>query len=991
MADYYKSTTSFNCILFSFINTNSYTIKMEGKPTCRFHDFFFMSLFFFCISLSSNGQKSVIYDGWRVMPVRSEAEFKLGDVGGEGEQHMHSISRCYNHPNVIYLAHDVCQVWRSGDGGASWDKCLCKGMYAHASLSIEVDPVDSSIVFSTVSKSSNYRTTYEGVFRSKDSGKTWDLVLPSKPNYNSSLHRYYRKTIAYDRTSINSNQGKALRWYVVHPYDSRAEGGPGSFYRSEDGGDTWIKLFDHSIYEKIYDLKTHPSDGNTIFMATEDGLFFSPNKGTSFSKLGDLPTGEVMSVEVNPKNPDIIFATVKDDGVYRSINGGLNFTEVRNDYAYFLFMNQGFPNLLYMVPQARSGANLVVSRDGGNTWTKSGYFEEQPGLGRNYKIVIRGQFTGIVPNPLDSTDAVAFSNAQFRKTDDAGVTFDVSSDYFTGFAWGWGNQSVIFDLYNPDRFATLNADVGMMVTETGSDYFEDRGVPTSWREGANPIIPWTSQFNGDMEPVRGSNKIVASAGYNFETKLAFTSDLGINWTIPTVVKSGVNTGYTEYHLFVKYHSTNPNIIYAGNKISTNGGLTFEASSYLDNMNGSIFGMCEKYPEVIYAINRNTSRNKIYRSNDHGQNWSLYADPGFSFTPLDSRPIFNVHPTDPNKVYAICNGSMAGVEQGDIAVFDGNSWKGLGIINVAGGTEYGNFVSKITFDPKFPNIMYACMFSHGMDNVWRSIDDGKTWMNISYNFPRIGSVGLSVNPHTGELFTGTAAGTWILPPPYKSTNTIYNKNYTRPYYYALPACYTGIIRDQQKILPDDNLIVRIYNSSTHQLVGEGITKDGYYFIPVGTDDPGTAENEGTPDNSAILVKLFMNSTEYSLYTDSLATQTDIIHHSGKNEEINLWLNGSVLGIEKLSSEKARLENYPNPFNSTTTIKYFVPQTSKITLSVYNGLGQEVRKLADRLHQPGLYEVNWNGTDDGNHTVPNGLYICRLRVGDSILQKKLIRVK
>jgi hypothetical protein len=409
------------------------------------------------------------------------------------------------------------------------------------------------------------------------------------------------------------------------------------------------------------------------------------------------------------------------------------------------------------------------------------------------------------------------------------------------------------------------------------------------------------------------------------------------------------------------------------------------------MNGSIFGMCEKYPEVIYAINRNNSRNKIYRSDDHGQNWSLYADPGYSFTPLDSRPVFNVHPTDPNKVYAVCNGSMPGVEQGDMAVFDGNSWKGLGVIELAGGTEYGNFVNKITFDPKFPNIMYVCMFSHGVDNIWRSIDDGKTWMNISYNFPRIGSVGLKVNPHTGELFTGTAAGTWILPPPYKSENTIYNKNYKRPYYYDLPACYTGTITDQQEKTPPDNLIVRIYNASDNQLVGEGITKDGCYFIAVGTDDPGTAEDEGTPENSGILVKLLIDNTEYPLYTDSLAAQTTITHESGKNKEINLWLNNSVLGVNSLSVEKARLENYPNPINSVTTIKYFLPQSSRITLSVYNSMGKEIRRLADGVYQSGSYEVKWNGTDDGNQIVPDGLYICRLKTGHLILQKKMLVIK
>lgn len=943
--------------------------------------------------INATGQNPVIYDGWRVMPVRSQEEFNLGEVGGEGEQHMHGIARCYNHPNVIYLAHDVCQVWRSGDGGVTWDKCLCKGMHAYAGLSIEVDPVDSSIVFATVSKSSNFRlTTNEGVYRSKDSGKTWDLVLRSSPNYNSSLHRYYRKTIAYDRTSIDQSQGKALRWYAVHPYDSRTEGGPGAFYRSEDGGDTWTKLFEHSIYEKIYDLKTHPSNNNKLYMATEDGLFMSSDRGAVFTKLGDLPAGEVMSVEINPKDTSIIFATVKNDGVYRSKDGGVHFTEVRNDLVYYVFMNQGFPDLLYMVPQAKSGYNLEVSRDGGDTWVESGYFEVQPGLGRTYKIVIRGEFTGIVPNPHDSTDAVAFSVAQFRKTDDAGVTFDVSSDYFTGFAWGWGNQSMIFDPFNPQRFATLNADVGMMVTETGSDYFEDRGVPTSWREGTNPIIPWTSQFNGDIEPVRGSNKFITSAGYNFETKIASTSDAGVNWALPTVIESGITTTYKDYHLFVKYHSTNPSIVYAGNKISTDGGLTFKASSYLDNMNGSIFGMCEKYPEVIYAINRNTARDKIYRSSDHGTTWTLYASPGYSFTPLDSRPIFNVHPADPNKVFAVCNGVMSGITQGDMAVFDGVSWKGLGVINLAGGTQYGNFVNKIAFDPRFPNIMYVCMFTHGIDNIYRSIDDGKTWMNISCNLPRIGGVGLKVNPHTGELFIGSAAGTWIFPPPYKSANTIYNKNYTRKYYYALPACYTGRIKDQQRHQPVDNLIVRIYSTNDQQLVGEGITKEGYYFIPVGTDDTSTAEKEGTPDNSGITVKLLREGIEYQLYTDSLGTQTTITHESGKNKEINLWIKGSVLGVneEILISDQERIENYPNPFQTNTTIRYHVQKPTRVTLSIYNYLGQRVRVLTDGPHQPGSYELEWDGRDEGKSPVPGGLYICDMKAEGLIFKKKLLMI-
>ena len=936
---------------------------------------------------------SADFDGWRVMPVRSQEEYNLGETGGEGEQHMHSIARCYNHPNIIYLAHDVCQIWRSSDGGVTWDKSLCKGMHVTAALSVEVDPVDSNLVFATVDNSYNYRAeNSEGVFRSTDGGKTWELVLSSKPRYDTGVHRYYRKNIAYDITSISSTQNKAMRWYVAHPYSDE---GAGAFYRSEDGGSTWTKLFNHTAYNKIYAVKTHPTDGKTVYMATDAGLYYSTNRGQNFSKLGDLPsTGDVMSVEINPRNPAIIFATVKDDGVYRSTNGGTNFTEVRDDYVYYVFMNPGFPDLLYMVPAARTGYNLEVSRDGGDTWTESGYFEEQPGLGRKYKIVIRGRFTGIVPNPQDSTDAVSFSNAQIRKTDDAGVTFDVSSDFFTGFAWGWGNESIAFDKYNPDKFVTFNADVGMMLTETGSDYFEDRGVPEEWREGSNPVIPWTSQYNGGIEPVQGSNKIITSAGYNYDTKVASTTDAGQNWTLPNVVESGISTTYKEYHLFVKFHSTDPGVVYAGNKISTDAGQTFRGVTYLDNMSGSIFGMCDKYPDVIYAINRNNSRNKIYRSSDRGQNWSLYTSPGWTFTPLDSRPVFNVHPADPNKIYAVYNRSSYGITQGDMAVFDGTNWKALGVLNLAGGTSYGNFVSKIAFDPNYPNIMYVSMFSPGVENIWRSIDDGNTWMNISYNLPRMGGVGIKVNPHTGELFVGSPAGTWIFPPPYKSSNRVYNKNYTRKYYYEPPAAYTGKIRDLSGTEPADNYIVRIYDSSAQQKLGEGITKNGYYFITVQTDDPNTAETEGTADNSNITAKITIDAAEYNLYTDSLATQSSILHESGTNKDIDVWIKDIVLDVreQKQTPVKFVLENnFPNPFNPETTIKYGIAKTSRVTLTIYNVTGQKIKTMINEEKQPGLYSAKWDGKNDPGQKVSSGIYIYRLQSGNYAAAKKMIFLK
>jgi hypothetical protein len=67
-----------------------------------------------------------------------------------------------------------------------------------------------------------------------------------------------------------------------------------------------------------------------------------------------------------------------------------------------------------------------------------------------------------------------------------------------------------------------------------------------------------------------------------------------------------------------------------------------------------------------------------------------------------------------------------------------------------------------------------------------------------------------------------------------------------------------------------------------------------------------------------------------------------------------------------------QNYPNPFNPSTRIKYSLPQSGQIALKVFNILGQEVATLFEGTHQPGNYEVRF----DGEH-FENGIYFCRLK--------------
>ncbi|RCK77532.1 MAG: Cell surface protein [Ignavibacteriae bacterium] len=71
-----------------------------------------------------------------------------------------------------------------------------------------------------------------------------------------------------------------------------------------------------------------------------------------------------------------------------------------------------------------------------------------------------------------------------------------------------------------------------------------------------------------------------------------------------------------------------------------------------------------------------------------------------------------------------------------------------------------------------------------------------------------------------------------------------------------------------------------------------------------------------------------------------------------------------------------QNYPNPFNPITTIKYQLPVESKVSLNIYNVLGQEVKTLVDEVQETGFKSVEWNSTDNSGNFVSSGVYFYRM---------------
>jgi len=86
-----------------------------------------------------------------------------------------------------------------------------------------------------------------------------------------------------------------------------------------------------------------------------------------------------------------------------------------------------------------------------------------------------------------------------------------------------------------------------------------------------------------------------------------------------------------------------------------------------------------------------------------------------------------------------------------------------------------------------------------------------------------------------------------------------------------------------------------------------------------------------------------------------------------------------------------QNYPNPFNPTTTISYDLPQSSHVSLEIFNVLGQRVRTLLEGDKPAGYYTATWDGSDNRGKGVASGIYFYRIKTGDFIETKKMVLLK
>jgi len=290
-----------------------------------------------------------------------------------------SIAVAESDPNVIYVGTgEACirgnisygdGVYKSLDAGKTWTNVGLRDT-RHIGAVI-VDPKNPDIVFVAALGHAYGRNPERGIFRSLDGGKTWDKAL-YKDDKTGGID------IVFD--PHNSHILFAALWEANRTPWSLTSGGPGSgLYKSADGGATWKRLEGHGLPSGVLGrigVSVSGGDSSRIYAlieAEKGGLYRSEDAGERWQLINEdhrfrQRAWYFTHIFADPKSVDTVY--VLNTGMYRSIDGGKNFDRIRAPHGdhHGLWIDPTNPDRMINV----NDGGATITADGGKTWTTQG-------------------------------------------------------------------------------------------------------------------------------------------------------------------------------------------------------------------------------------------------------------------------------------------------------------------------------------------------------------------------------------------------------------------------------------------------------------------------------------------------------------------------------------------------------------------------------------------------------------------------------------------
>ncbi len=208
-------------------------------------------------------------------------------------------------------------------------------------------------------------------------------------------------------------------------------------------------------------------------------------------------------------------------------------------------------------------------------------------------------------------------------------------------------------------------------------------------------------------------------------------------------------------------------------------------------------------------------------------------------------------------------------------------------------------------------------------------------------------------------------------------------------------------------PETNLLR--FNNGTELLFGTDLSEREYISYMLPPKIPGGADIRFTGNVRAIknhgIIEITSENDQISFFYDiKTPGESWIINNMETKEEYLLSATGNINIPGEIQILELKKNNflevpekfafhpaYPNPFNPSTAFRFDVPVTSKVKLSIYNLMGEEVRNLVKGNMQSGSHTVVWDGLNAAGYSLSAGVYLSRIESENFIKTQKLIFLK
>ena len=153
--------------------------------------------------------------------------------------------------------------------------------------------------------------------------------------------------------------------------------------------------------------------------------------------------------------------------------------------------------------------------------------------------------------------------------------------------------------------------------------------------------------------------------------------------------------------------------------------------------------------------------------------------------------------------------------------------------------------------------------------------------------------------------------------------------------------------------------------------------------VGTDSDELIFQVGGDSEFRVTATDLTGATVISYHTVDVPGGGVLDPNINENSELNLLKESNIKSIS--------LNNHPNPFNPSTTIRFGLPEAQNVSIEIYNSLGERVRTLLNETKGAGYHDVVWNGKDASGRQVSSGIYIYVLKTKSKRITKKMFLIK